>query len=167
MKPLPPPCSLYQPAKLSAVSTPQRLLSPPTFPAPGPIAQSLLQRFSAGQVQRACMRNQGLHIPSHWGQRGNEPSVAHAYDFLLMLHYIWKHNVIISLWPSRPIRERKGSVFQSHLSQSQQRCAELCCLNWFKQYSRDCQGVSLSSEVSQGPHVIFFSDHQNGNERRI
>lgn len=102
------------------------------------------------------MRNQGLHIQSHWGQWGNEPPVVHAYDFLLMRRYIWKHNVIISLWPSRPIREGKGSVFQSHLSQSQQRCAELCCLNWFKQYSRDCRGVSLSSEVSQGPHVIFF-----------
>lgn len=88
---------------------------------------------------------------------GNKPPVVSAYDFLLMACYICKHNVIISLWILCLIRDRVSSVFQLYLSQSQQQYAELCCLNQFKLYSWDFRGVSLSSEVSEGPHVFFLT----------
>lgn len=54
-----------------------------------------------------------------------------------------------------------SSVFQLSVSQSQQRYAEL---SQFKQKFWDYGWVSLSFAVPEGPHV-FFSDHQNGNEK--
>lgn len=86
---------------------------------------------------------------------GNKLAVVSEYDFLLMLCYIFTHNVVINSWLLCIIRDRVSSVFQLYYAKISSNMPSWAVWSGLKYIYRTIEGFPFLLK-SQRVHMSFF-----------